>query len=203
MTTDFRQLQQAARALQLTYQQLLARYHADRGPHAPRSGAVAWAQQEAERAHAHPQLRTSFTNSRLNSPSWAPLAFCLAPEVHSALAARAGLDREEMPSVSPGHYLDAALRTGPARLPEQRACMRNFLTSRGGPLPPGRSTLFRVSPDAHQAVSALRLALAEARLPHEEEPAVISALTSRFLHQLTTTTAPETGHETDGPAHRH
>ncbi|MDJ0346811.1 hypothetical protein QMK19_41045 [Streptomyces sp. H10-C2] len=41
MTTDFRTLQQYARALGLTYQQVLARYHAVRGQDAPRSGAIA------------------------------------------------------------------------------------------------------------------------------------------------------------------
>ncbi|MFJ3182620.1 hypothetical protein ACIPJN_30105 [Streptomyces sp. NPDC086796] len=182
MTTDFRQLQRAARAFGLTYQQLLARYHADRGQDAPRSGAITWAQQEMKHV-AKGELRTSFADSTLRR-CWAPLNLRLEPEVHAALIARADLDREETPRIAPSHYLDAALRTGPRRRPAQLACMRDFLTTRGGSLAPGRPAVYSVSMDAHQVASLLRSPLAPAQLPSGEGYAVISALTARFLYRL-------------------
>ena len=190
MPTDFRQLQQYARALGLTYQQVLDRYHAARGKNAPRSGAVTWARLEVERAEhpaqAREELRAGYVDSRTRRP-WAPLASRLDTEVQALLTARAKADQEVLPRISPGHYLDAALRTGPQQLPEQLACARDFLTARGGTLTRGRLLNYSVGPDAHKTVSTLRLALAEAQPPYEEVPAVLSALASRFLDRLPTT----------------
>ncbi|MGW1288398.1 hypothetical protein ACWD4N_33135 [Streptomyces sp. NPDC002586] len=190
MPSDFRQLQRYARVLGLTYQQVLARYHAACGKNAPRSGAVAWARMEVKRAQdpvqAREELRAGYVDSRTRR-SWEPLGFRLDPEVQALLTARVKVDQEVLPRISPGHYLDAALRTGPQHLPEQLACMRDFLTARGGPLTRGRPLNYSVGPDAHKTVLTLRLALAGAQLPGEEVPAVVSALTSRFLSRLPAT----------------
>lgn len=189
MTTDFHQLQRAARALKLTYQQLLSRYHADRGQDAPRSGAIAWAQREVERAQdparARRELRASIDSRYFTVRSWTPLNCRLDPDVHVALIARADLDREKTPRISPSHYLDAALRAGPRQLDDQLACMREFITTRGTPLSRGRATVYSVSTDAHTTIQALHTALDAARRPREETWAVVSALVARFLGRLT------------------
>lgn len=186
MTTDFRTLQQYARALGLTYQQLLARYHAARGQDAPHSGAIAWARQEVDRLQALRELRTSFVEFRLDRPSWSTYAVRLDPEVRASLSARSELDRATWPRVSPRHYLDAALRTGPGHLPGQLACTREFLAARGDALPPARPSFitYQLSPHAHTALSDLQLALTEADHPRGQVGTVVSALTTRFLHRL-------------------
>ncbi|MDJ0346812.1 hypothetical protein QMK19_41040 [Streptomyces sp. H10-C2] len=99
---------------------------------------------------------------------------------------RRELDRATWPRVRPGHYLDAALRTGPGHLPGHLACTREFLAARGDGLPPVRSspTAYVLSPHAHTALSDLQLALTEADLPRGQMGTVLSALTTRFLNRL-------------------
>ncbi|MER0476822.1 hypothetical protein ABR737_00365 [Streptomyces sp. Edi2] len=185
MTTDFRQLKRLAHSLGLTYQQLLARYHTDQGHDAPHSQAAAWAQQEVKRAddaQALQEVRAGFIDSRVRL--WAPVAFSLATEVHTSLVARADIDREALPHISPGHYLDAALRTGPRQLPGQLACMRDFLEGRGSsPLRSSTRITFRLGTEAHTAVSSLQSALRAAGLSRQKG-CVVSALTARFLDSL-------------------
>ncbi|MFK0297394.1 hypothetical protein ACIQU6_43990 [Streptomyces sp. NPDC090442] len=190
MPTEFRQLKQLAKALGLTYQQLLQRYRADRGDGAPRAAAIAWAQQEVQRAQeakereaddaAH-ALHASFADSRTSR--WAPLIFAPSLEVHASLIRRVKVDREVLPRLSLGHYLDAALRT---ELPGQLACMEDLLESLGNsPLQSSSSirVTFRLGQEAHAAVSSLKSALTAANLPHQKAH-VVSALTARFLATL-------------------
>lgn len=198
MPTDFRRLQHAARALKLTYQQLLARYHAVQGPDAPRSGAVAWAQQEVERVARH-ELHAS-VDAAQQRRGWDTLALRLEPGVHARLMARVDADRTSTPPavfshplgfatataprVAPGHYLDAALRTGPRHRAGQLACLRDFLTTRGGPLAPGRTVVHLLGPRAHATATALKSPHAPHPLPRHTGDAVISALTARYLDHL-------------------
>ncbi|MFD7559907.1 hypothetical protein ACFV9E_35995 [Streptomyces sp. NPDC059835] len=190
MTTDFQQLQQLARALGLSYQQVLARYHAERGAEACHSGAIPWARLQVQRvqeaglrtAQAERALLAGFVESQVRS--WAPLGFALVPEVQEAVEARVGLDRVTMPRLSVGHYLDAALRTGPDQLAGQLACLQDFVESRGGAVPKGCSSVYFVGKDAYSKVSLLRFALVKAGLPDGRRHAVLSALTADFLDRL-------------------
>ncbi|WP_274036249.1 hypothetical protein [Streptomyces sp. MMBL 11-1] len=212
MPTEFRRLQHAARALKLTYQQLLARYHADQGPDAPRSGALAWAQQEVKRMARH-ELHTSVAAAQQRR-SWDTLALRLEPGVHARLMARVDADRMSAPHtvfglnvdrartpgavlshhlsftsgtaprVDPGHYLDAALRTAPRHRAGQLGCLRDFLTTHGVPLTPGRQGLYRLGPRAREVVTALKSPHAPDPLPRHQTNAVITALTARYLDHL-------------------
>lgn len=107
------------------------------------------------------------------------------------LVARAEADRAVLPRVCPGHYLDAALRSGPRRLPLQLACMRGFLAPHSAePRRTHRITL-SVGTEARTMLSTQRITLAAARLPRSQ-PAVVSALAARFLNQLPQPSPQET-----------
>ncbi|MFD9567055.1 hypothetical protein [Streptomyces sp. NPDC059994] len=184
MATDFRQLKQLARALGLTYQQLLARYHAHQGPDAPYSGAIGWAQRELQRvaaARAQQALRTGFADSQVCHRDWAPHAFSLDASVLARLAARAEADRAVLPRITPGHYLNAALRTAPRHLPRQLACMDDFLPADGARR--NQKITLSIGAEARTMLSTLRITLAAAQLPRSQ-PAVVSALAAHFLNQL-------------------
>ncbi|MFJ1662594.1 hypothetical protein [Streptomyces anthocyanicus] len=212
MPTEFRRLQHAARALKLTYQQLLARYHADQGPDAPRSGAVAWAQQEVERVARH-ELHTS-VDAAQQRRGWGTLGLVLQSGVHARLMARVDADRMSAPHivfgidtdraptpgavlghhlsftsgtaprVDPGHYLDVALRTAPRHRAGQLGCLRDFLATHGVPLSPGRQGLYLLGPRAREVVTALKSPHAPDPLPRHQANAVITALTARYLDHL-------------------
>ncbi|GLF99935.1 hypothetical protein [Streptomyces yaizuensis] len=184
MATDFRQLQRLARALGLTYQQLLARYRAAHGRGAPRAGALTWARLRA--------LDDSLAGSLAHAPTWALLSLRLDPEVLARLVARADADRAERDRIAPGHYIDAALRTGPRRPTEQRACTRNFLQARGNSLPRTGLITVRLSPDAHTALRVLRSAHADGGRSFVH--AAASALTDHFLTRLPPQPAAAAGH---------
>ncbi|MFD9487611.1 hypothetical protein ACFWBX_27315 [Streptomyces sp. NPDC059991] len=186
MATDFRQLTQLARALGLSYQQLLARYHARQGPGAPYSGAIAWARLELRRvaaARAQQALRTGFADSQVRHRDWAPHAFSLGAGVLARLAARAEADRAVLPRICPGHYLDAALRTAPRHLPRQLAHMRGFLPADGAEARRNQRITLSIGAESRTMLSTLRITLAAGQLP-SSQPAVVSGLAAHFLSQL-------------------
>lgn len=179
MTSDSHQLRVYARALGLTYEQLLDWYADDHGEQAPHSGALAWARSLINRADdpalAQRQFRASVADSE--SLSWQPLAFRLEPGAHAALMARADTDRKALPNLppsflSPGHYLDAALRSGHGQPLEQ------FATTQA-PLPRSQTAFFLVGTDAHKMAKTLT-----SQLTAETKHAVISGMTTRFLNRL-------------------
>ncbi|EDY52719.1 hypothetical protein [Streptomyces clavuligerus] len=170
MATDFRQLQCLAHGLGLTYQQLLARYHAEHGRNAPRTGALSWARLRA--------LDASFTDSLLRTPAWTPLFLRLDADLLTRLVARADTDQTQRPSIAPRHYIDAALRTGPRRPEEHLACGKNFLQVRRART---EKITVHLSPDSHAVLSRLRSVQDGSRpLVH----AAASALTDRMLDTL-------------------
>ncbi|MFI7087753.1 hypothetical protein ACIBUR_29670 [Streptomyces anulatus] len=180
MPSDSHQLRVYARALGLTYEQLLDWYADEHGEQAPHSGAVAWARSLMNCADdpdlAQREFRASVADSE--SLTWQPLAFRLGPGAHAALMARTDTDRKALPStvrrsfLSPGHYLDAALRSAHGQPLDQLATTQD-------PLPSGGGALFLVGTDAHEMAKTLTT-----QLTAETKHAVISGLTTRFLNRL-------------------
>ncbi|WDN56041.1 hypothetical protein [Streptomyces clavuligerus] len=190
MPTDFRRLQNLARALGLTYQQLLAQYHTVHGPGAPRSGALAWARLRAARsgtsavpdtADAQQELDAGLAGSLTRARDWTPRSLRLDPEVLARLVARADTDHTEQRRIAPRHYIDAALRTGPRLSRERLACTREFLRARGGSLPRTMPITVLLGPDAHAVLTSLRSPRAAGR---PDAHAITSALTDHFLNRL-------------------
>ncbi|MEU9337896.1 hypothetical protein AB0D49_32830 [Streptomyces sp. NPDC048290] len=168
MATDFRQLKCCAHALGLTYQQLLAQYHAEHGRDAPRAGALVWARLRA--------LDAGLADSQVHARAWTPLFLRLDAQVLTRLVARADTDQTQRRRIAPSHYIDAALRTGPQHPEEHLTCAKDFRRRTRT----GKITV-HLSPDAHTILSRLRSAQdGSPPLVH----AAASALTDRLLDSL-------------------
>ncbi|MEZ0092372.1 hypothetical protein [Streptacidiphilus sp. EB129] len=113
---------------------------------------------------AHEALNASFVDAVICSNTWATHGFRIVPDVLDALKARLAIDRRTSGNhkLAIGHYLDAALRHGPADVSRQISSAQAFLSERMGLVDSGRQSTYRVGPQARSLVMRLNQALQEA-----------------------------------------